>query len=95
MAITEQKEIDRLKADLENLRKDFSKLTDSLKRMSTDRINAGTDAARASASRLRDQARGATHSLEHEFQEHPLTGILGALGIGLLLGTLLDRMLGR
>lgn len=92
---TEQKEIDRLKADLENLRKDFSKLTDSLKRMSSDRLHAGSDAARASANRLRDQARDATHSLEEEFQSRPFTSVLSALGIGLLLGTLLDRIVGR
>lgn len=91
MADKSDTELDDLKKELETLRGDFSSLLDTLKKTSGAQAQAGVDAARDSAERLRGHASDAAASLESEIQDRPYTSILAAFGIGFLLGKLLDR----
>jgi ElaB/YqjD/DUF883 family membrane-anchored ribosome-binding protein len=85
------KEIENLQRDLQALRQDVSSLTDSLKKMSAERVNAGLDSARASGEKFRQQAEEATRNLEQEIEARPFTSVLAAFGVGFIVGKLLDR----
>ncbi len=52
---------------------------------------AGLDAARDSAERLRGQARDAASNFEDEIKARPYTSIFTAFSVGLLLGKILGR----
>lgn len=91
MADKSQNEIDELKRELETLRTDFSQVMDSLKRTSSAQAQAGVNAARDSADKLRGHAQDAADTLEGEIQARPYTSVLTAFGVGFVLGKLLDR----
>lgn len=73
-------EVDVLRADLDRLRKDVGALSQSARRKSNQRFEAGVGKA---SERLRDWG--------GEIQARPVTGILAAFGVGLLLGKLVSR----
>lgn len=91
MADKPKNEIDELKHELETLRADFAQVMDSMKRATGAQAQAGVDAARDSADKLRGHARDAAESLESEIQARPYTSVLTAFGVGFVLGKLLDR----
>lgn len=76
----ETAEMNKLKADIEALRKDFSALGETLKEISMEQAHS-----------VRNQAHKASKNLEREIQERPLTSVLAAVGIGFLIGKLMDR----
>lgn len=91
MAAQNSEEVQALKDDLQTLRQDFAKLTESLKKSVREDVSAGADTARASAAQFQDRAREATRGLEAEVAARPLTSVAAAFGVGFLLGKLLDR----
>lgn len=75
-----QTDTNKLKADMEALRKDLAALGDTVRDLSTEQFHS-----------LSEQAQKAANSLEKEIQARPLTSVLTAAGIGFLLGRLMDR----
>src|SRR5699024_6626403 len=73
-------ETDALRQDLEQLRKDFSALSDSLKQRSNEQLQAGMESARHRV----DELGGV-------IQSRPCTSVLTAFGVGLLVGKILGR----
>ncbi|HET8726998.1 MAG TPA: hypothetical protein VFO41_05755 [Alphaproteobacteria bacterium] len=97
-----EQEFDTLRADLDILRADIVSLTKALGENVKDvareqelRARAAVRGAGTKLDEARLQARlkareGAT-ALEEQIEERPLTSVLVAFGLGLLLGKLMDR----
>ncbi|HLQ86489.1 MAG TPA: hypothetical protein VK110_10090 [Salinisphaeraceae bacterium] len=73
-------ETDALRKDVEQLRKDISALSDTIKQRSNEQLHAGLDSAR---SQVKDWT--------GEIESRPITSIVTAFGIGLLLGKIFSR----
>ncbi len=89
------KEIDDVRADIEALREDIGKLTDSLgKDMASDAARA-TEAIRSrvsdAAANAGDQLRAGTDAVGQRVEEHPVASMAVAFGAGLLIGKLVSR----
>lgn len=85
------KETDALRADLETLRDDVSHLTETLKHMASARGNEAYERLRQTADQTRTRVRETASAAAHQVEERPLTSVLIAFGIGLLLGIVFDR----
>ncbi|EKV30527.1 hypothetical protein C882_4486 [Caenispirillum salinarum AK4] len=97
-----ESDVDRLKSDMDALRKDFAALTESLKDVSTARGRSYAERARATADdyqhraqataeEYQARARAGLEQAQATIEERPMTSVLVAFGIGLLLGKILDR----
>lgn len=78
--MSESPETDALRKDFEQLRKDFTALSESVRHRSNQQVQAGINQAG-------DRLRG----IESEIESRPYTGMLTAFGIGLLIGKLFSR----
>jgi len=83
-------EVDQLKADIARLKEDLRKIFDD----SMSVARAGTGSARASltekVSGVQERGQEAVKSIEEMIEERPLTSLAVALGVGFLLGKLVD-----
>ncbi|GGB42211.1 DUF883 family protein [Tistrella bauzanensis] len=106
MATAEQtavdKEMEVLKADLAALRADLAKATRQSGRAAGVGAEALSEKASEEMERLRgevdrlmhvagERGRGAVRAAESTIEEKPLTSVLVAFGVGLVIGKLLDR----
>lgn len=73
-------ETDALREDLEQLRKDFSALSEKYKQSSYSQARAGMD-----------KARDSVNSLCEEVEARPCASLVTAFGLGLLLGKIFSR----
>lgn len=83
-------EMDQLKSDFNRLKEDFRKILDD----SLSVARAGTGSAKDSLSSqfgsVQDRGQEAVQSVEQMIQDRPLTSLAVAVGVGFLLGKLLD-----
>ncbi|GIL39763.1 DUF883 family protein [Roseiterribacter gracilis] len=88
-------EFDTVRDDLTKLSDDIANLAASLKEGATDAAREQLAAARDRFERLTDEARtrGEEHleNLAATIEERPLTSVLIAFGVGIVLGRLFDR----
>lgn len=95
-------ELDTLRADLGKIREDIAALTRTLGDTAAAEVKAGgarlneaAHAAKERAQRLADSARAQGEegiaALEQRIEQNPITSILVAFGVGLVIGKLLDR----
>jgi ElaB/YqjD/DUF883 family membrane-anchored ribosome-binding protein len=103
MAETEKPtDFDVLQADLRRLRDDVAALTRTLAKATAARVGVEPGAMREAGeqvteavNKLAEEARragvGGLEALEQKIVERPVTAVLMALGLGLLLGRLGDR----
>jgi ElaB/YqjD/DUF883 family membrane-anchored ribosome-binding protein len=95
-------DLDALKDDLARLREDFGELAHTLKDLARsgagaarERLDQGAhgvvDEIRSLLERMRHTGKDAVESVEERVQKNPLAGVLIALGVGFLLGKLLER----
>lgn len=100
--VSDRSEIDQLKSDLRTLREDFSKLgKDAFAATRKSAESAGEVAKEQARRRLnqlgdawdttKDRGIAARHDVERCIEEHPLTSVMIALGVGVVIGKLLDR----
>ncbi|MGP1310139.1 MAG: DUF883 family protein [Phycisphaerales bacterium] len=100
--IKDSAEIDQLRADLAALRKDFSTLGKDVLTATRHGAESASEAARAEAQRrleqlgdawegARDRSVAAKHDVERRIEEHPLASVMIALGVGVVIGKLIDR----
>jgi ElaB/YqjD/DUF883 family membrane-anchored ribosome-binding protein len=88
-------EFGAVKDDLAKLRSDIANLSNALKELTSETVHERIDSLRGGIDRLTDdaklQSREALDGLADRIEERPLTSILVAFGVGLLLGRLFDR----
>lgn len=96
-----RKELDALKHDIAQLRKDIGGLTDAVKSTASDKVNQTKDRTRQRASsaveeieskleELLGQGANKVHSAEQKISEHPGTSLLTAFGVGFVIAKLMD-----
>lgn len=81
-------DIKALRAELDNLRKDFGRIAETLEQTARHGRDEVSERARHSAERMRAQASKAARDVWEEIEERPLTGLLSAFVVGLILGFL-------
>lgn len=81
--VTENADINRLKAELRQLRADIGELTGTLKEIVADKAKQG-----------KDKAQEAVDNTGKKIGEHPFISMLIALGAGFLVGFLIERKRG-
>jgi ElaB/YqjD/DUF883 family membrane-anchored ribosome-binding protein len=88
-------EFDTVKDDIGKLRADIANLSASLSDATSDTVREQLSSIRGridqAASDARDHGREVLGDLADHIEERPLTSILMAFGIGLLVGKLFDR----
>lgn len=100
--IKDTEELEQLREDLAALRKDFSTLGKDFLSATKHGANSATDAARAEAHRrleqigdawddAKDRSSAAKHQVERRIEDHPLASVMIALGVGVVIGKLIDR----
>jgi len=82
---------DKLKEDLSAVRADLASLTESLSAMAKAQGHEGVEALQGAAKQAQAQARNTADSVGQHIAERPLSSVLVAFGVGLLLGRLLNR----
>lgn len=88
---TDTNEIKELKAELASLRSDMTDIGDTLAKMARSSASEGREKVKEATDYSRDQAKQAVGAFEKEVEERPMTSLAVALGIGFVLGKLIDR----
>ena len=91
MATATEKELQELKAEFATLKEELASIGDTVGRIAHSATDEGRERVCSAASRSREQARETLSAFEKEVEERPMTSIAAALGIGFILGKLLDR----
>lgn len=91
MADATEKDVQELKAEIEALKEELSNIGESVGKIARSATDEGRERIRVAANQTRSQARETIGSFEKEIEERPLTSIAMALGIGFVLGKLLDH----
>lgn len=97
-----QNELEALKSDVAQLRTDMGELMDSFHQMGYERVNAAKSKATSEVDRLREQlnqaydrarqeGREVYETAHHRLEEHPLTSVGLAFGLGLIIGKILSK----
>lgn len=84
-------EMDAIRKDVKALRNDLGKLVSAL---GTDLEAKGEDikqAAREKINTVREKSKDSLHQIEETIEENPMTSLMAALGIGVLIGVFLNR----
>lgn len=90
MANPETSEQD-LQAQLNALRSDFAELTKTVKTLSTSYAQHGQERLKDTAHRAQEQFKESLGHVQGEVEQHPLSSLAIAFGVGLIIGKLLDR----
>ncbi len=89
------KEINQLKSDINDLRKDMASFVSALKNAGIDQgrqaYESAYESARRTGEKVRAKADEAYGAFGREVEERPLTSVLAAFGTGFVVGMLLDR----
>lgn len=91
MATATEKEFEELKKEFAALRSELSDIGGTVSKLARTAGDQGRDRIRDVADQSREQARQTWGAFEKEVEERPMTSIATALGIGFILGKLLDR----
>lgn len=91
MASATEKELQELKAEFASLKEELANIGDTVGRIAQTAKDDGQEQVRSAVKRSRQEARETWGALEREVEERPMTSIAAALGIGFVLGKLLDR----
>ncbi|WP_423823391.1 hypothetical protein V5738_05420 [Salinisphaera sp. SPP-AMP-43] len=89
--MSESRETDAIKNDLESLRKDLRELAESVRASGEKRAHDGLDEVRHKYADLRTHYDKRSREVGAEIEARPFTSVFAAFGIGLLLGKLLGR----
>src|ERR1051326_9435522 len=88
-------EFSAVKDDLAKLRADIANLSAALKELTSDTVHDQIDSLRGRIDRMthdaKDQGRQALADLADRSEERPVSSVLIAFGVGVLLGRLFDR----
>lgn len=84
-------DIEKLRAELAQLRTEILQIGDTLKTIAAGQSSAAYDRVRQSAEGLQQQAKDAIGAAAREIEERPLSATFYAFAIGMLLGTVFGR----
>lgn len=88
-------EFGAVKDDLAKLRADIANLSAALKELTSDTVHDQIDSLRGRIDRMthdaKDQGRQALDDLADRIEQRPVSSVLIAFGVGVLLGRLFDR----
>jgi ElaB/YqjD/DUF883 family membrane-anchored ribosome-binding protein len=88
-------EFGTVKDDLVKLRADIANLSAALKELTSETVHDQIDSLKSRIDRLtgdaKIQGRQALDEVADRIEEHPLSSVLIAFGVGILLGKLFDR----
>lgn len=85
-----QKELDKLKTDIANLRDSGSERLQAMRDSAEEGMYRGRRLLRRGMDVGRDRSRRAMAGMEEEMSEHPYVSVLAAVGVGFILAKLLD-----
>lgn len=91
MANAIDKELQELKDEFSALKGELSEIGKTVSQLARSAGDEGRDRIRVAAEQSREQARQTWGAFEKEVEERPMTSLAVALGIGFILGKLLDR----
>jgi ElaB/YqjD/DUF883 family membrane-anchored ribosome-binding protein len=77
-----------LRAEMASLRADLGKISDTLQALARHGGEEALDKATRAAEKLQDEIGKKTQRLAQEIEQKPLTAVLTAFGLGVLLGML-------
>jgi ElaB/YqjD/DUF883 family membrane-anchored ribosome-binding protein len=77
-----------LRADMANLRADLGKISEALQSLATHGGEEALAKARRTAEKLQGEFKEGTQRVTTEIEKRPLTAVLSAFGVGMLLGML-------
>jgi ElaB/YqjD/DUF883 family membrane-anchored ribosome-binding protein len=88
-------DVDAIKSDLDNLRKDLAAVLDRIKGTAASRAESEIQALQKRISRIADDlqtgGRESLRAVEERIEERPLVSLAIAFAVGLVLGRLFDR----
>lgn len=88
-------EFSAVKDDLAKLRADVANLSAALKGLTSETVHDQIDSLKGRIDRMthdaKDQGRQALDDLADHIEERPVSSVLIAFGVGILLGRLFDR----
>lgn len=84
------KDVDKLKSDMDELRKDVASIAEALKELGTEKGREAFARAEEIGERARRRASAAEERVSHEIEERPFASVLTAFGVGFVIGKLLD-----
>lgn len=85
MSTTTDQDLVTLKADFKDLKKDISDLSNAIKDLAVDETMLGYAKLKATTDKSVKQ-------VEQEIEEHPFASVGVAIGVGFLIGVVLDRL---
>lgn len=91
MATNTEKELQELKDEFSALKDELAGIGKTVSSLAHSVTEDGRGRVRDAAQRSRQQARETWGAFEHEVEERPMTSMAVALGIGFILGKLLNR----
>ncbi|MGP1394869.1 MAG: DUF883 family protein [Inquilinaceae bacterium] len=90
-----EQELDALRGDMEKLRGDIGSLTKTLRATAEQKASSMAAAAKRNVDELKSEAevklREGTRAVESHIEERPLSSVLIAFGVGVVIGKLMDR----
>ncbi len=84
MAATSEQNLETLRKDFDSLKSDVKDLSSAVKELFKDEANLA-----------RDRARKAGRQVGQKIEEHPAASVGTAMGIGFIIGMLVDRQFRR
>jgi ElaB/YqjD/DUF883 family membrane-anchored ribosome-binding protein len=88
------KDVDELKADMQKLREDVGHLVAALKTKAQETATVGVDKVRDGLSDAREYGEQMYKEVGKKVEERPITSLLVAFGIGMVLGKMMDHRRG-
>ncbi|MGH8427098.1 MAG: DUF883 family protein [Gammaproteobacteria bacterium] len=85
MATTPEQDIQTLKTDFRDVRKDIGELSSAIKNLAINESRLGYE-------KLKETTGKTIKQVEHEIEERPFVSVGVAMGVGFIIGVLLDRL---
>ncbi|MHB1157532.1 MAG: DUF883 family protein [Phycisphaerales bacterium] len=79
------------RADMQTIREDLKQLQSDLKKVSGDLYGAGRASLETAGKSVKENADAAAKYVRQSVNEHPVTSLLVAAGVGLIVGSFLSR----
>lgn len=90
MAIEIARDVDRLRSEIDEMRKDVKTLARTLRETGAEKGKEALDQVEYLRKRARQGAARAEAKIEHGIEERPIVSVVAAFGAGFLLAKLLD-----
>lgn len=90
MAIDITRDVDRLRTEMSEIRKDLKTVSRAIKDLGSEKGQEALERFEHLGNKARRRAMDTEERIEREISERPLVSVIAAFGIGFLLAKLLD-----